>query len=97
MEGQRWQHRMDILCVRKYRHDLRQHQVGWAAKRLYRIEFHPLADPEGYRFVDPDQVIQAAYIIPAYVDGKAVEEEASIANVKSLGKGAQRASFYVIL
>ena len=96
MEGQRWQHRMDILCVRKYRHDSRQHQVGWMEKRLYCLEFHPLAESEGYKFVDPEQVIRAAYIIPAYVNGKVTEEEASIANVKNLGKGAEWASFYVI-
>ncbi|KAF7374197.1 GLOBIN domain-containing protein [Mycena sanguinolenta] len=65
--------RMEFLWVRWFGRDL-NHKSGWKAKRLDRLGFIPAigesADDGAFGFLDPDLVIRAAHIIPAFRYGK---------------------------
>ena len=68
-QGQRVQ-RMDILWVRWFGRDLEE-PSGWAAKRLHRIGFFDGNQPGAFGFLDPDIVIRAVHLIPAFMYGRA--------------------------
>jgi hypothetical protein len=54
--------------VRRHRLD-RTWQGGFKQKRLHRLEFLPADDPDAFGFLDPDEVIRGAHIIPAFSAG----------------------------
>ncbi|KAJ7290637.1 hypothetical protein C8J57DRAFT_1611754 [Mycena rebaudengoi] len=54
-----------FLWVRRFRLDS-TFQGGFKRKRLHRIEFYPDSDPRAFGFVDPDEVIRASHLIPAF-------------------------------
>ncbi|KAF8955631.1 hypothetical protein BDZ97DRAFT_1673366, partial [Flammula alnicola] len=58
----------DILWVRWYRRDT-SYRAGFKKKRLHRIGFVPSDEPNAFGFLDPDEVIRAAHIIPAFYYG----------------------------
>ncbi|KAJ6490960.1 hypothetical protein C8R45DRAFT_195539 [Mycena sanguinolenta] len=68
--------RMQFLWVRWFGRDL-SHKSGWKAKRLDRLGFIPAigedADDGAFGFLDPDLVIRAAHIIPAFRYGKTAD------------------------
>jgi hypothetical protein len=45
-------------------------EAGWSAKRLHRIGFFRRDEPDSFGFVDPDQVIRAVHLIPAFEYGR---------------------------
>ena len=55
----------DILWVQWYHHDTSYH-AGFKRKRLHRVEFIPSDDPNAFGFLDPNEVIQAAHLIPVF-------------------------------
>jgi hypothetical protein len=59
---------VNFLWVRRFRLD-RSFKGGFKRKRLHRIEFLPDSDPDAYGFVDPDEVIRASHLIPAFAHG----------------------------
>ncbi|KAH9898500.1 hypothetical protein C8Q73DRAFT_773146 [Cubamyces lactineus] len=65
--------RYDILFVRWMQLDP-THQGGFAAKRLHRLEFVPVAslddDPDAFGFVNPYDVVRAAHLIPCFARGR---------------------------
>jgi hypothetical protein len=60
--------RMNVLFVRWFGRDI-EYKAGWSAKRLYRVGFFKHDDPEGFGFIDPDQVIRGAHLIPGFEHG----------------------------
>ncbi|KAF7359981.1 hypothetical protein MVEN_00725000 [Mycena venus] len=63
---------MQFLWVRRYRLD-RTFRGGFQRKRLHRLEFLPESDPNAFGFLNPDEVIRGAHIIPAFAHGCTAE------------------------
>lgn len=61
-------HVMEFLWVRWYRLD-RTFKGGFATRRLHRLELVPEDDPLAFGFLDPDDIIRAAHLIPAFFHG----------------------------
>jgi hypothetical protein len=59
---------MEFLWIRRYKLD-RTWRGGLKKKRLFRLEFLPEADPDAFGFLNPDEVIRGAHIIPAFARG----------------------------
>lgn len=55
----------EVLWVRWFRLDKRW-KGGFRRRRLYRVELVPTELDYAYGFLDPDDVIRAAYLVPAY-------------------------------
>lgn len=62
-------HSMEFLWVRWFRLD-RRWKGGFKQRRLHRLEPLPETDPEAYGFLDPDDVIRAVHLIPAFAHGR---------------------------
>ncbi|KAI0069490.1 hypothetical protein K474DRAFT_1610373, partial [Panus rudis PR-1116 ss-1] len=60
---------IEVLFVRHYRLDS-SWKCGFQQKRLPRVHFRPADDPSAFGFVDPDEVIRGAHIIPAFAHGQ---------------------------
>lgn len=60
---------IDFLWVRRFRivHTIRG---GFQRKRLYRLEFLRDSDPQAYGFLNPDEIVRAAHLIPAFHHGQ---------------------------
>ena len=48
-------------------------QAGFKQKRLHRLEFISSTDDSAFGFMDPDEVIRASHLIPAFRYGPTVE------------------------
>ncbi|KAL0577345.1 hypothetical protein V5O48_004644 [Marasmius crinis-equi] len=59
--------RMEVLFVRWFEVDS-SFPSGWRAKRLTRLQF--LAQEEAFGFVDPEAIIRASHLIPAFAHGR---------------------------
>ena len=59
---------LSFLWVRRFRLD-HTFKGGFKRKRLHRIKFLPDSDSHAYGFVDPDEVIRGAHMIPAFASG----------------------------
>ncbi|KAJ7697053.1 hypothetical protein B0H17DRAFT_1197774 [Mycena rosella] len=59
---------ISFLWVRRFRLD-HTFKGGFKRKRLHRVEFIPNSDPTAYGFVDPDEVIRGAHLVPAFAHG----------------------------
>ena len=62
-----WWQRLKFLWVRWFELDL-DHPHGFKHRRLPRVRFVAEDDPEAspFGFVDPDDVVRAAYLMPAF-------------------------------
>lgn len=60
---------MDFLWVRWFGRDL-TYKSGFKAKHLHRIGFVPQEDPLVFGFLDPQEIIRAVHLIPAYTHGR---------------------------
>ncbi|KAJ7247385.1 hypothetical protein B0H12DRAFT_1211224 [Mycena haematopus] len=63
---------MEFLWVRRYRLDS-SYRGGFKRKRYHRIEFVPQSDPDAFGFLNPDEVIRGAHLIPAFASGRTTE------------------------
>ncbi|KIJ55818.1 hypothetical protein M422DRAFT_92631, partial [Sphaerobolus stellatus SS14] len=61
--------RMEFLWVRWFGRDPNW-RSGWRYKRLDRIGFVPHQDSLAFGFLDPQVVIRAAHLIPAFAHGR---------------------------
>ncbi|RDB29364.1 hypothetical protein Hypma_014985 [Hypsizygus marmoreus] len=59
---------LEFLFVRWFRLDP-THRAGFKRKRLPRLEFHPSTDEGAFGFLNPDEVIRGAHLIPAFSFG----------------------------
>lgn len=64
--------RMDFLWVRWFGQDP-SHRSGFRAKRLPRVGFIPSDDDGAFGFLDPQEVIRAVHLMPAFAHGKTTE------------------------
>lgn len=62
----------EVLWIRRFRRDS-TYRAGFAKKRLHRLQFLPAGDPDAFGFLDPDDVIRGAHLIPAYRYGRTSE------------------------
>jgi len=64
---------MEFLWVRWFEYD-----YGWKAglkrRRLHRVRFVPQGEAHAYGFLDPDDVIRGAHLIPAFAHGQTNSE-----------------------
>ncbi|KAK7020396.1 hypothetical protein R3P38DRAFT_3549619 [Favolaschia claudopus] len=60
---------VEVLWVRRFRRDT-SYRAGFKAKRLHRLQFLPGDDPMAFGFVNPDEVIRGAHLIPAFAHGR---------------------------
>ncbi|KAI0071486.1 hypothetical protein K474DRAFT_1712409 [Panus rudis PR-1116 ss-1] len=68
--GQRpTQHRMEFLWVQNYKLD-RSHKAGLQHRRFHRVTLAPVTDADTFVFLDPDEVIRAVHLIPAFAHGR---------------------------
>ncbi|TBU42748.1 hypothetical protein BD309DRAFT_865692, partial [Dichomitus squalens] len=65
----KWQ-RIDFVWVRWFERDL-SYSAGFQHRRLHRLQFIDAHDPDNipFSFIDPDDIIQSAYLIPAFEHG----------------------------
>lgn len=61
--------RMDVLWVRWFGRDM-SYRTGWKARRLHRVGF---VRDEPFGFLDPNEVIRGAHLIPAFAHGRTEE------------------------
>ncbi len=73
----------EVLWVRWYRRDS-SYGAGFKKKRLHRLQFLPYNDPDAFGFLDPDEVIRAVHLIPAFHYGKT----SNFFSKESLGRAA---------
>ena len=62
----------EVLWVRRFRRD-KSYRAGFKPKRLHRLEFLSSADAFAFGFLDPDEVIRASHLIPAFRYGRTDE------------------------
>ena len=60
--------RMEFLWVRWYSNSGATH--SWDACQLDRVQFPPVAQENAFEFIDPQAVLRACHIIPAFSAGK---------------------------
>ena len=58
----------EVLWVRRFRRD-KSYRAGFKQKCLHRLEFLSSADDSAFGFLDPDEVICASHLIPAFCYG----------------------------
>ncbi|KAI0069483.1 hypothetical protein K474DRAFT_1752796, partial [Panus rudis PR-1116 ss-1] len=58
-----------VLFVRWYRQD-HCWKSGFNRRRYHRLEFLPATETDAFGFLDPDDVIRATHIIPAFAHGR---------------------------
>lgn len=61
-------YRIDFLWVRWFGLD-GSHRGGWKARRLHRIGFFDSEEERAFGFLDPDEIIRATHLIPAFAHG----------------------------
>jgi hypothetical protein len=61
--------RMEFLWVRWYR-NVDASETSWEARKLDRISFLPLTDPDAFGFVDPSEVLRGCHVTPAFSKGR---------------------------
>ncbi|KAG6906368.1 hypothetical protein DXG01_014299, partial [Tephrocybe rancida] len=64
--------RIEFLWVRWYSNV--EDTSGWKYRRLDRVEFPFLSDPDSFGFLDPSDVLRACHIIPRFFTSKAKED-----------------------
>jgi hypothetical protein len=55
----------EVLWVRRFRRD-KSYRAGFMQKRLHRLEFLSSGNDSAFGFLDPDEVIRASHLIPAF-------------------------------
>ncbi|KAJ7244602.1 hypothetical protein B0H12DRAFT_1236060 [Mycena haematopus] len=63
---------IEFLCVRRYQLDP-TYRSGFKRKRYHRVQFHPQSDPDAFGFLNPDEVIRGAHLIPAFAHGRTTD------------------------
>ncbi|KZV87861.1 hypothetical protein EXIGLDRAFT_571190, partial [Exidia glandulosa HHB12029] len=61
--------RLDVLWIRWFGEDP-DWQDGWSKRRLPRVGFVPIRDPDAFGFIDPATVLRASYLMPAFSEGR---------------------------
>ncbi|KAF9475263.1 hypothetical protein BDN70DRAFT_770904, partial [Pholiota conissans] len=75
----------EVLWVRWFRRDT-SYQAGFKKKRLHRLQFMPSDDAAAFSFLDPDEVIRAVHLIPAFRYGKTNDLLPEVSLGRALGE-----------
>ena len=67
---------MDVLWIRWLQVN-HTHRAGWKAKRLYCVQFVQSIEDGAFGFLDPEDVIHGAHLIPCFKE----EQSSSTASV----------------
>lgn len=86
---------MDILWVRWFGRDT-TFKAGFSQKRLHRIGFVAIDDDMSFAFLDPNEVIWAVHIIPAFHYGTTAALEMSNVADTSEAKNKGKWRFYYV-
>ncbi|KAG5638429.1 hypothetical protein H0H81_012646 [Sphagnurus paluster] len=62
----------EVLWVRWFKYD-KSYRAGFQQRRLHCIHFTPSEEPDAFGFLDPDEVIRGAHLIPAFQHGATAE------------------------
>jgi hypothetical protein len=76
--------RFDFMWVRWYERD-RSHEAGWVRRRLHRLKFVNIEMDNPFGFVDPNEIVRAAHLIPAFAFGRTNEYLGRFESVARLG------------
>ncbi|KAF7293110.1 hypothetical protein MKEN_01468100 [Mycena kentingensis (nom. inval.)] len=57
-----------LLWIRRFRLD-KTWKGGFKRRRLHRVEFVPDSDDSAYGFINPDEIIREAHLVPAFAHG----------------------------
>jgi hypothetical protein len=60
---------VDILWVRFYEFD-KEYQGGWKVRRYHRVHFARNTNQDAFGFLNPQDVLRAAHLIPAFQCGR---------------------------
>jgi len=60
---------VDMLWVRSYEFD-NTYRAGWEARRFYRVHFTNSAGGDAFGFLDPQDVLRAAHLLPGFRYGR---------------------------
>ena len=85
-------HRLNFLWVRWYQYSKAQ-SIGWRDYQLDMLHFLPMAHEHAFGFVDPQDVIRAGHILPAFKRGKSHADGISIS--RCAGDGADWQNYFV--
>ena len=63
-------HRMEFLWVHWYELDTLDPLGSWGSNRLDRLRFLSMDKEDAFGFLDPNDILRAAHVIPAFKAGK---------------------------
>ena len=63
-------HRMEFLWVHWYELDTLDPLGSWGSNRLDRLQFLSMDKEDAFGFLDPNDILRAAHVIPAFKAGK---------------------------
>jgi hypothetical protein len=86
--------KMDVLWVRWFKID-ETHRAGWKAKRLYRIKFIPSLEDGAFGFLDPNDVIRGAHVIPGFHYGNRHPSLCDPASIWDLEEESDWEAYYI--
>jgi hypothetical protein len=86
--------KMDVLWVRWFKID-ETHRAGWKAKRLYRIKFVPSLEDGGFGFLDPNDIIRGAHLIPGFHHGHRSPSSTNPSSIWDHEKESDWQNYYV--
>ncbi|KAJ8691001.1 hypothetical protein PTI98_010617 [Pleurotus ostreatus] len=86
---------MDVLWVRWFGRDT-TFKAGFPRKRLHRIGFVAIDDDMSFAFLDPNEVIRAVHILPAFHYGTTATLEMSAVADTSEAKNKGKWRFYYV-
>ncbi|KAF8155662.1 hypothetical protein B0H34DRAFT_859991 [Crassisporium funariophilum] len=86
----------DVLWVLWYRRDT-SYRAGFEKKHLHRVKFVPSDNPGAFGFLNPDEVIRAAHLIPAFYHGATESLLKGLSVARGEGKVDDWRYFYVNL
>jgi hypothetical protein len=74
--------RMDFVLVQWYAPspERRRRKAGWSGRRLPRFHLIDSSDPLAYGFLDPDHIIRAVHMLPAFAVNNDLEWEVQAEN-----------------
>nr|GAT50466.1 predicted protein [Mycena chlorophos] len=71
LPGSKFQ-RVEFVWVRWFQRDMR-HRCGFHEKRLPRVNYMPHDNADAFGILDPQDIVRAAHLIPAFHHGRTVE------------------------
>ena len=78
--------RFDFLWDRWFQVCINPASGGWAASRLDRVSFPPMAQMDAFGFVNPEHVLRGCYLSPVFSDGKRHQDGRGLSKIAKDGQ-----------